>query len=109
MIDDVSLIALSQLAQRGGKAEQGLVDLAALGLPQQLRIHQELLCTRHVHQVQPRDLHMHAHTEFQQSEGIVSLLAMEDVPADSCGGLLMLRHRHRLATRLHCLQQRALL
>ena len=60
MVDGVSVIALSQLTQRGGKAEQGLVDLAALSLPEQLRIHQQLLCTRHVHQVQPRDLHVHA-------------------------------------------------
>ena len=60
MIDGVSLIALSQLAQRSGEAEQGLIDLAAFRLPQQLRIHQQLLCTRHVHQVQPGDLHTHA-------------------------------------------------
>lgn len=59
VMDGVRLIALSQLAQGAGKAEQGLIDLAPLTLPQQLRIHQQLLCTRHVDQMQPRDLHNH--------------------------------------------------
>ena len=60
VVDGVRLVALGQLAQGGGKAEQGLVHLAALPLPQHLRIHKQPLRARHVHKVQPGHLHDHA-------------------------------------------------
>ena len=58
LVDRMRGVALGQLAQSGGKGEQGLVDLAALPLTQQLWVHQQPLCTCHVHQMQPGNLHM---------------------------------------------------
>lgn len=58
LVDRVGGAALGQLAQSGGKGEQGLVDLTALPLTQQLWVNQQPLCTCHVHQMQPGNLHM---------------------------------------------------
>lgn len=57
LVDRVGGFALGQLAQNGGKGQQGLVDLSALSLTQQLWVHQQPLCTRHVHHMQPGNLH----------------------------------------------------
>ena len=58
LVDRVGGIALCQLAQSGGKGQQGLVYLTALPLTQQLWVNQQPLCTCHVHQMQPGNLHM---------------------------------------------------
>ena len=58
LVDRVGGVALCQLAQSGGEGQQGLVDLSALSLTQQLWVHQQPLCTSHVHQMQPGNLNM---------------------------------------------------
>ncbi len=58
LVDSVGEVALGQLAQSGGKGQQGLIDLSALPLAQQLWVNQQPLCTCHVHQMQPGNLHM---------------------------------------------------
>ena len=60
LVDREGGIALCQLAQSGGKGQQGLVHLTALPLTQQLWVHQQPLCTSHVDQMQPGNLHMQA-------------------------------------------------
>ena len=60
MTDGMRPVALGQLAQNGGKGEQGLVDLAAFRLPQHLWVHQQPLCPRHVHHIHPGYLQVHS-------------------------------------------------